>query len=389
MATTINAFRGVPGFSRLSDSAVQPRSQLKPQSLEILAEKAFRKLLSCEQKRAERRSRCLVLMLADIEAIRAADHTKKTLREIVSALSESSRETDVAGWYKDGSILGVVYTDYGEKGPEAFTTLVQARFAESLKGRLLPKTIEKIRLTFHFLPTHGERPSVDQTPHATLNPDLLGEEKRFSLFVKRVTDIAVSIVMLILCAPLFLAIALAIKLTSKGPVLFKQERVGQRGLRFALVKFRSMKCGSNPRIHREYVQRFIAGELTPSNAGEDQKAVYKIQDDPRVTRVGKFLRKTSLDELPQLLNVLKGEMSLVGPRPPIPYEVEAYRPWHRRRMLVKPGITGLWQVNGRSRTTFDDMVRLDLRYARAWSPWLDFKILLRTPRAIFSREGAY
>lgn len=391
MATMINAFRGMPGFSALSDFAVEPPARLKPQIPEILAENLFRKLLYREQKRAERCSRCFVLMLADIQAILQADHTERTLKEIVRALSLSSRETDVAGWYKEGRILGVVYTDYGEKSPEAFTRLTRARFVGSLKGRLLPETVEKLRLTFHFLPTHCERPSVELSAHASRHPDLPKEEKktRFSRLVKRVMDIAVSIAMLILCAPVFLAIALAIKLTSKGPVLFKQERVGQHGLRFGFLKFRSMKCGNNPRIHQEYVQRFIAGEVAPSNAPDKQKAVYKIQDDPRVTRVGRFLRKTSLDELPQFINVLKGEMSLVGPRPPIPYEVEAYQSWHRRRMLVKPGITGLWQVNGRSRTTFDDMVRLDLRYARTWSPWLDCKILLRTPRAIFSREGAY
>jgi lipopolysaccharide/colanic/teichoic acid biosynthesis glycosyltransferase len=118
--------------------------------------------------------------------------------------------------------------------------------------------------------------------------------------------------------------------------------------------------------------------------------VYKITEDSRVTPVGRFLRKTSLDELPQFLNVFRGEMSLVGPRPPIDYELDAYDIWHRRRVLeVRPGITGLWQVNGRSSLRFDDMVRLDLKYAEAWSLWLDFKILLQTPRAVFSREGAY
>jgi lipopolysaccharide/colanic/teichoic acid biosynthesis glycosyltransferase len=130
--------------------------------------------------------------------------------------------------------------------------------------------------------------------------------------------------------------------------------------------------------------------VDPAREGPSQNAVYKIQDDPRVTRVGKFLRKTSLDELPQLINVLKGEMSLVGPRPPIPYELEAYQIWHRRRVLeAQPGITGLWQVNGRSRIKFDDMVRLDLQYARTWSVWLDIKILWQTPRAVLFGAGAY
>jgi lipopolysaccharide/colanic/teichoic acid biosynthesis glycosyltransferase len=151
-----------------------------------------------------------------------------------------------------------------------------------------------------------------------------------------------------------------------------------------------MQCDNDARIHREYIKRFIAGEADPPRVSHTQNVVYKIQSDPRVTRVGKFLRKSSLDEIPQFINVLKGDMSLVGPRPPIPYELEGYQIWHRRRVLEsKPGITGLWQVNGRSRLKFDDMVRLDLQYAKTWSLWLDIKILLRTPRAVFFGAGAY
>jgi len=151
-----------------------------------------------------------------------------------------------------------------------------------------------------------------------------------------------------------------------------------------------MECDNDAGIHREYVKRFIAGEAAPARVSHTQNVVYKIQDDPRVTGVGKFLRKTSLDELPQFINVLKGDMSLVGPRPAIPYELEGYQVWHRRRVLEsKPGITGLWQVSGRSRLKFDDMVRLDLRYAKTWSLWLDIKILLRTPRAVLFGAGAY
>jgi len=151
-----------------------------------------------------------------------------------------------------------------------------------------------------------------------------------------------------------------------------------------------MECDNDARIHREYVKRFIAGEADPSRVNHTQNAVYKLQSDPRVTRVGKFLRKSSLDELPQFINVLKGDLSLVGPRPPIPYELEGYQIWHRRRLLEsKPGITGLWQVHGRSRLKFDDMVRLDLQYAKTWSLWLDIKILLRTPKAILFGAGAY
>ena len=149
-----------------------------------------------------------------------------------------------------------------------------------------------------------------------------------------------------------------------------------------------MYSNNDPRIHQEYVSNLIQGKADREKSG--QSCVYKLTNDPRITPLGRFLRKTSLDELPQLFNVLTGKMSLVGPRPPVPYEFEQYNIWHRRRVVeVKPGITGLWQVMGRSKTTFDDMVRLDLKYAKLWSISLDLKILLRTPIAVLSGEGAY
>jgi lipopolysaccharide/colanic/teichoic acid biosynthesis glycosyltransferase len=151
-----------------------------------------------------------------------------------------------------------------------------------------------------------------------------------------------------------------------------------------------MRPANDSAVHQEYMKRFIAGNASSSNQEGGPAPVFKITNDPRVTPLGRFLRRTSLDELPQFFNVLLGDMSLVGPRPPIPYEVDCYDIWHRRRLLVvKPGITGLWQVSGRSRVGFDDMVRLDLKYARSWTIWLDIKILMKTPRAIFGGEGAY
>ena len=157
------------------------------------------------------------------------------------------------------------------------------------------------------------------------------------------------------------------------------------------MKFRSMYTDSDDSIHREYVAKLIEGKTEETNRGSDDKPMFKITDDPRITPIGRFLRKTSLDELPQFFNVLKGDMSLVGPRPPIPYEVKSYKNWHLRRVLdIKPGITGLWQAYGRSQTTFDEMVRLDLQYVNHCSPWLDFKIILKTVSAVlFEREGAY
>jgi lipopolysaccharide/colanic/teichoic acid biosynthesis glycosyltransferase len=205
--------------------------------------------------------------------------------------------------------------------------------------------------------------------------------------VKRAIDIAGSTLAILFCLPLLLAIAAAVKLTSSGPVLFRQTRLGQDGKRFIFLKFRSMYVASDQSVHKEYMQRFISGESSAENASS---SIYKLETDPRITPVGRLLRRSSLDELPQLVNVLIGDMSLVGPRPPIPYEFRHYATWHRRRLLVvKPGLTGLWQVKGRSRMKFDDMVRLDLEYARSWSIWGDLHILLQTPRAVISGDGAY
>jgi len=208
--------------------------------------------------------------------------------------------------------------------------------------------------------------------------------------VKRSMDIAGSLFALVLLSPVFIAIAVAVKLTSKGPVLFRQQRIGQYGRRFTFLKFRSMYVSNDHTIHQEYVKRLIAGTIGPEEENGRKPEVYKLTNDPRITPFGRFIRQTSLDEVPQFVNVLIGSMSLVGPRPPVPYEFECYDMWHRQRLVaVKPGITGPWQVGGRSKTTFDEMVRMDLKYASSWTPWTDFTIILRTPRAVFSGEGAY
>jgi lipopolysaccharide/colanic/teichoic acid biosynthesis glycosyltransferase len=225
-----------------------------------------------------------------------------------------------------------------------------------------------------------------------LYPDLFGYDKsrRSLLGIKRAMDIMGSGLMLVFSAPLLLAIAAVIKSSSAGPVLFRQKRVGQYGQQFTFLKFRSMHVNNDHNVHKEFITEFITSQARGEMLNANGERIYKLANDTRITRVGKFLRKTSLDELPQFLNVLKGEMSLVGPRPPIPYELAAYQTWHRRRVLeVKPGITGLWQVTGRSRVKFDEMVRLDLRYASSWSPWLDAKILMRTPMAVIKGTGAY
>ena len=205
--------------------------------------------------------------------------------------------------------------------------------------------------------------------------------------MKRGMDIVGSLLLLIVLSPVFFVIAAAIKLTSRGPVLFRQQRIGEHGTAFTFLKFRSMYVNNDASQHKEYVRKLIAGQADKQPTNGKGEGIFKLTNDPRITPVGNFLRRTSLDELPQFINVLRGDMSLVGPRPPVPYEVEAYATWHRRRLLeAKPGITGLWQVQGRSRVGFDDMVRLDLRYARNCSPWLDLKILVADSKSRDRRQ---
>jgi lipopolysaccharide/colanic/teichoic acid biosynthesis glycosyltransferase len=207
--------------------------------------------------------------------------------------------------------------------------------------------------------------------------------------LKRGLDIIGSIIAIILFAPVMLVTAFAVAVSSPGPIIVKQLRLGKNGIPFVFYKFRSMLVNSDDRIHRDYVTSLINGKLENINQGSAARPLYKMVSDPRVTAVGRIIRKASIDELPQLFNVLRGEMSLVGPRPPLSYEVENYQSWHLRRILeAKPGMTGLWQVEGRSRTSFDEMVRMDLRYIQNCSLTFDLKILINTIKVVFRCEGA-
>ena len=219
--------------------------------------------------------------------------------------------------------------------------------------------------------------------------DSIMTDRRMYFACKRVLDLVLATVILLLSAPVMLLIALFIKLDSSGPVLFKQVRVGRGGRPFTFYKFRTMYHNANPEMHRQYVRSLIRNQA-PANDGSDGTAspVFKLTRDPRITRIGRVLRRTSLDELPQIFNVIKGEMSLVGPRPPLPYEVQEYEEWHMGRLATIPGITGWWQVRGRSRVPFDEMVRMDLDYIAQQSLWLDFRILILTIPAVVSGKGA-
>ena len=386
---------GIVNLRRSGNGSNHHASLLEPVAAgerEVLSERTFKRMICVERKRTERSRTPFLLMLLDTGNDQISEKNGRALDSIVSALLESTRETDVIGWYKNRATVGIMFTELVVVDKNSLLSTMLTRVSTTLRDNLTFEQFNRISISFHFFPDDWDQDITGRPSNPTLYPDLTSRDNtRQSLSeAKRLMDIVGSALALTFCTPLLLIIALAIKASSKGPVFFRQQRVGQYGKCFTFLKFRSMYVDNDPNVHKEFVTKLIAGEAEcqPSN-GNDEVA-YKLTKDDRITRVGAFLRRTSLDELPQFLNVLKGDMSLVGPRPAIPYEVAAYQTWHRRRVLeVKPGITGLWQVNGRSRVKFDDMVRLDLRYAKLWTPWLDLKILMRTPIAVVTGEGAH
>ena len=358
----------------------------------IVNEETFHRMISLERRRTERSRKPFLLMLLDMGDHIPSEGTVKILGKMASALSVSTRETDLAGWYKSDCVLGVMFTEIGIEDRNSIVSTMIARLSTALRSDLSLEQFNQISVSFHLFPEEWNQDEPRRPSNPALYPDLSkrAEGRRLANALKRVMDVAGSAAALVFAAPLFLGIALAIKATSRGPVFFRQRRIGQHGTPFVFLKFRSMQTGNDASTHKAYVQKMIAGKAERNPANGNGEGVFKLTKDPRITRVGAFLRRTSLDELPQFINVLRGEMSLVGPRPPVPYEVEAYDVWHRRRLLeAKPGITGLWQVSGRCRVTFDDMVRLDLHYAKTWSPWLDIKILARTPGVVVLGDGAF
>ena len=352
----------------------------------ILDEFHFVRMLRVERNRTERSGKPFMLMLLSGPELFQGSGV---LNDIVGAVAGATRETDTLGWYESGSVLGILFTELGTAERSAIERIV-AKVSSALLEKVDITDSDQLKLTYHVFPEDIGSKGKHETD-IRLYPDLerMAAKKKGAQAMKRVIDVLGSLGLIVFLSPVFLALAAVIKLTSKGPVLFCQRRIGQFGKTFTFLKFRSMKVDNNPKIHEDYVKKLIAGEgdLKQSD-GKDGS--FKLVNDPRVTPVGKFIRRTSLDELPQFFNVLLGDMSLVGPRPPVPYEYQAYDVWHRRRMIeVRPGITGLWQVKGRSKTTFDEMVRLDLQYAQSWSVAMDVKILLQTPKAVLSGSGAY
>ena len=277
---------------------------------------------------------------------------------------------------RDSGANEVIIADPQVNGDALFEVMMRCGRRRGVEFRIAPSL-------FNCLPRKTEIDQIGVLPMIRLFREPLSSGARV---LKRTFDLIVAALAITLLFPVWLIIALLIKLDSKGPVFYTQERVGMDGRLFLLYKFRTMKADADSELHREYQRAFIAGRAE-ANLGNETRPTYKLLADPRITRIGKALRRISLDEVPQLLNVLSGDMSLVGPRPPIPYEVEAYELWHRKRLDMKPGLTGLWQVSGRNRLPFEEMVRLDLFYIENWSLLLDLKIILRTGFVMLGGEG--
>ncbi len=375
-------------LSRSNASVTSPQVRPIPgPTFGVLSEEPFHRMIGLERKRTERSGQPFLLMLLDAGDCLPSDKTGKVLSNILSALSLATRETDVTGWYKNHSIVGVMFTDISAEERESIVGVMMSRVSETLRNNLSLDKFSQVSISMHVFPETWDQENTHGNP--TLYPDFANRNRaqKFGRMVKRGMDILGSAAALVLLSPVFLAVAVLVRLSSRGPILFRQERLGQFGKSFTFLKFRSMYANNDRKIHQEFMKRVIKGDHDGRAEG-GSRSVYKMTNDPRITKIGSLLRRTSLDELPQFINVLRGDMSLVGPRPPIAYECHEYDLWHRRRVLeVKPGITGLWQVKGRSRVRFDDMVRLDLQYVRTWSLWLDLQILAQTPGALFSDDA--
>jgi lipopolysaccharide/colanic/teichoic acid biosynthesis glycosyltransferase len=355
----------------------------------ILDQGTFNATITQERKRAERSGLALVMLLIEVPHTRRQE-AQLLFSKIAQALSAIKTDIDILGWLEPDAVMGLLVPDIDPSQVSAMSNRLEIEFQKEITsqfgGQLVPTLSirpcifrERLRLKQEDL----------QFLDALFYPEVCDHPQTKVAFhtVKRLADVLLSVLSLIVLLPLLAAIAVLVKLSSRGPVLFRQVRVGQGMKPFMMCKFRTMYENADHGVHHNYVSWFINSSDRAQH--EDEKTFFKLTNDTRITLVGRLLRRTSLDELPQLWNVLTGEMSLVGPRPPLCYELEQYKPWHRRRVLdAKPGLTGLWQVVGRSRTTFDEMVRLDLRYAKTMSFRADMKILLATPRAVITGKGA-
>ena len=341
--------------------------------LDVLSHDRLVMQIEREKRRAER-ARAPLSLVTFAQEDQAARHD--VLERAPGLVAEMKRDTDVMG-YLDGHGLSVLLPHTDVEGARRFAEKVLAR--EELSGLAASVVTYPDHVLDSLTLIKPDGRGVDAfTDSSTAR---IGVRH----LIKRTMDIGGAIAGIALLSPLMLVTAVAVATTSRGPIIFRQTRLGRGGKPFVLYKFRSMFRDADERVHRDYVLGLIEGG---KHGGSVKRAWAKLEGDDRITLVGRFIRRTCLDELPQLFNVVKGDLSLVGPRPPLPYEAAAYEFWHLRRVLeIKPGITGLWQVEGRNIASFDDMVRMDLRYVRTWSLWLDVTILLRTAAIVLKRNA--
>jgi lipopolysaccharide/colanic/teichoic acid biosynthesis glycosyltransferase len=359
-------------------SASDTASAGLPLAEELLPRQHFLAQLHREKRRVDRSKAPLSLIIYRM----AQRSGLSSISALASQLLANKRETDIAGWLGD-DVLAVICPDTGDEGGQRFIDKIDAMSGD------LHYSVECLTYPDHLFDGLAAPVHAVHGPSPLLAGQFGRDLSREAYWLKRPLDILGALVALALFAPVMLATALAIKLSSRGPVIFTQTRLGRWGVPFRFYKFRSMTVDNDDRIHRDYVKGLIGREGAGGDRTDTNGAWYKIKADPRVTWVGRFIRRTSIDELPQLLNVLTGDMSLVGPRPPLSYEAESYRSWHLRRVLdIRPGMTGLWQVEGRGKLTFDEMVRMDLSYIRSCSLRLDLRILAKTAPVVLSCEGA-
>ena len=348
---------------------------------EALPRNDFALQLQREKRRAERSKRPLSLVVYRIKDADNDMSANADACEFLELLHCASRETDIIG-HVGGGLIAVLCPDTDEQGINAYIRKVEDLAPER---RYETETATYPDKLFEKLSQPGK---LGPALHQIVSGDF--SQRRHGYRLKRGLDVLGAVLLILLLSPLMALVAILVAATSSGPIIFKQMRLGTGGKPFAFYKFRSMVVNMDDSIHRQFVADLIKGEIDANAQGNGSNGpAYKIRSDPRVTWIGRIIRKTSIDELPQLFNVLKGDMSLVGPRPPIPYEAEIYEAWHLRRILsAKPGITGLWQVQARSTVTFNEMVRLDLRYIRECSLLLDLKILLKTVGVVLRCDGA-
>lgn len=337
----------------------------------IHSSNAFRTILERERARTERTGQLFSLVVFDINTVNG--ERTASLERLGNVLVQKVRVCDEVGWY-DGGRIGTMLPGTTAEGARQFTEIIKER----IKDEVPPLTC-----TIYSYPSSWMESDVNQSDskEAQSLSDIGKESERLEILFsrpipiwKRLVDFFGALFLLVLLSPLFALVALFIKIVSPGPVFYRQERIGYQWRRFSFWKFRTMHVNNDADGHKRYLIQLIEGD--------DPMTKLDDREDPRIIPFGKVLRYSCIDELPQLINVLLGDMSLVGPRPCLPYEAAKFLQWHARRFDTVPGMTGLWQVSGKNRTTFKEMIRLDIRYSRKMSPWLDAKILFLTGPAI-------